>query len=188
MKIINQTIKRNNRDIILELMTFEKKDLKTFKSTFQKYKSLNKILIEKLKGTRIMNFPDALSESVFCYAMNCGKLLGAKNSSGYSTSFDAYDHKREKRIQIKCSASSGPTSFGPRSEYDEIYFVDFKSEGKIDGTYKIYKLENDDIDSVKVNKNQSLVDQQKLDRRPRFEIRSALVLKKNLKPIFVGKL
>ena len=48
--------------------------------------------------------------------------------------------------------------------------------------------ENDDIDSVKVNKNQSLVDQQKLDRRPRFEIRSALVLKKNLKPIFTGKL
>ena len=64
--------------------------------------------------------------------------------------------------------------------YDEIYFVDFKSEDKIDGTYRIYKLENDDIDSVKVNKNQSLVDQQKLDRRPRFEIRSALVLKKNL--------
>ena len=32
MKIINHPIKRNNRDIILELMTFEKKDLKTFKS------------------------------------------------------------------------------------------------------------------------------------------------------------
>ena len=37
---------------------------------------------------------------------------------------------------------------------------------------KIYKLDNNDIDDVKVNKKHSLVDQQKLDRRPRFEIRS----------------
>ena len=114
--------------------------------------------------------------------------MGAKNASGYSTSFDAYDTKRAKRIQIKCSASSGPSSFGPKSQYDEIYFVDFKSDGKIDGTYKIYKLENEDIDSVKVNKKQSLVDQQQKDRRPRFEIRSALVVKKKLKPVFKGKL
>ena len=188
MKIKNHKIKSGNKEIILELMTFDKSDMRIFKSTFNKYRSLNNILKNKLKATRIMNFPDALSESIFCLAMNCGKLLGGKNTSGYSTSFDAYDTKREKRIQIKCSASSGPTSFGPRSEYDEIYFVDFKSNGKIDGTYKIYKLENKDIDSVKANKDQSLVDQQKLDRRPRFEIRSALVLKKKLKPVFEGKL
>ena len=188
MKIINHTLKSNNKDVILELMTFQENDLRIFKSTFNKYRSLNKVLKDKLNATRIMNFPDALSESVFCLAMNCGKLLSAKKASGYSTSFDAYDTVREKRIQIKCSASSGPTSFGPRSEYDEIYFVDFKSNGLIDGTYKIYKIENNDIDSVKVNKNQSLVDQQKLDRRPRFEIRNQLVVQKNLKPVFIGKL
>ena len=188
MKIVSHKLKKNNKEIILKLMTFDKSDIKIFKSTFNKYRSLNKVLKNKLKGTRIMNFPDALSESVFCLTMNCGKLLSVKNTSGYSTSFDAYDIKREKRIQIKCSASSGPTSFGPRSEYDEIYFVDFKSTGEIDGTYKIYKLENKDIDSVKVNKKQSLVDQQKLKRRPRFEIRSALVIEKKLKPIAQGKL
>ncbi|MDB9759356.1 Bsp6I family type II restriction endonuclease [Candidatus Pelagibacter sp.] len=188
MKIINHKLEANNKHVILELMTFENNDLKIFKSTFNKYKSINKVLKGKLKGTRIMNFPEALSESVFCLAMNCGKLLSAKKTSGYSTSFDAYDTAREKRIQIKCSASSGPTSFGPRSEYDEIYFVDFKSNGLIDGTYKIYKIENDDIDSVKVNKNQSLVDQQKQNKRPRFEIRSQLVVKKKLEPIFSGRL
>ena len=188
MKIVNYKLKTNSKEIVLVLMTFQKNDLKIFKSTFNKYKSLNKILKENLKATRIMNFPDALSESVFCLAMNCGKLLSAKNASGYSTSFDAHDTKREKRIQVKCSASSGPTSFGPRSEYDELYFVDFKSNELIDGTYKIYKIENEDIDSVKVNKKQSLADQQKLDRRPRFEIRSQLVIKKKLKPVFTGKL
>jgi hypothetical protein len=188
MKIVEHKIKKNNKEIILKLMTFNTSDEKIFKSTFQKYIKLNNILKNRLKATRIMNFPDALSESIFCYKMKCGKLLGASNASGYSTSFDAYDPNREKRIQIKCSASSGPTSFGPRSEYDEIYFVDFKSDGLIDGSYKIYKLDNNDIDDVKVNKKHSLVDQQKLNRRPRFEIRSQLINKKNLKPLIEGQL
>jgi hypothetical protein len=38
MKIINHKLKSNNKDILLELMTFEKNDLKIFKSTFNKYK------------------------------------------------------------------------------------------------------------------------------------------------------
>ena len=99
MKIINHKLSSNNKDVILELMTFEENDLKIFKSTFNKYRSLNKVLKNKLKATRIMNFPDALSESVFCLAMNCGKLLSAKNASGYSTSFDAYDTVRKKEFK-----------------------------------------------------------------------------------------
>ena len=188
MKKVSHKIKKENQGIILKLMTFSKADKKIFKSTFKKYQNINKILKSKLMATRIMNFPDALSESIFCLEMNCGKLLEAENASGYSTSFDAYDMKREKRIQVKCSASSGPSSFGPRSQYDEIYFVDFASKGFVDGSYKIYKLKNDDIDNVQVNKKQKLTDQQKQDRRPRFEIRSAIIVKKNLKPICEGKL
>ena len=80
MKIINHKLEANNKHVILELMTFENNDLKIFKSTFNKYKSINKVLKGKLKGTRIMNFPEALSESVFCLAMNCGKLLSAKKN------------------------------------------------------------------------------------------------------------
>ena len=72
MKIVSHKLKKNNKEIILELMTFDKSDIKIFKSTFNKYRSLNKVLKNKLKGTRIMNFPDALSESVFCLTMNCG--------------------------------------------------------------------------------------------------------------------
>lgn len=188
MKIVYHKIKKNNKEIILKLMTFDKKDKKIFKKTFKKYQSINKILKNKLKATRIMNFPDALSESIFCLEMNCGKLLGAEKSSGYSTSFDAYDMQKEKRIQIKCSASSGPSSFGPRSQYDEIYFIDFANKGFVDGNYKIYMLKNEDIDNVKVNKKQKLTDQQQQDRRPRFEIRNAIIIKKKLKPVCEGKL
>ena len=39
-----------------------------------------------------------------------------------------------------------------------------------------------------VKELEKLTDQQKGEKRPRFEIRSTLVVKKNLKPIKVGKL
>ena len=97
MKKVSHKIKKENQGIILKLMTFSKADKKIFKSTFKKYQNINKILKSKLMATRIMNFPDALSESIFCLEMNCGKLLEAENASGYSTSFDAYDMKREKK-------------------------------------------------------------------------------------------
>ena len=42
----------------------------------------------------------------------------------------------KKEFKLNVLLPRGPTSFGPRSEYDEIYFVDFKSDGLIDGSYK----------------------------------------------------
>ncbi len=189
MKTIIHKVKNfKNKKISLELLIFDRNDQKIFKQTFDNWVNLNKTITGELKGTRKTNFPDALSESIFCLEMNCGKLISTKNSTGYSTSFDCYDYHREIRIQVKCSSSKGPTSFGPRSEYDEIYFIDFFNDNKIDGSYKIYKLENLDIDNIKVNKNQSLKDQQNKDRRPRFEIRKQLIIPKNIKPIKENKL
>ena len=52
MKIVYHKIKKNNKEIILKLMTFDKKDKKIFKKTFKKYQSINKILKNKLKATR----------------------------------------------------------------------------------------------------------------------------------------
>ena len=188
MKIYTHKIKFNNKEVQLELLLFENNDKKIFKETFTNWLNLNKTITGELRGTRKTNFPDALSESIFCLEMDCGKLISSKNSGGYSTSFDCYDYKRNKRIQVKCSSSKGPTSFGPRSEYDEIYFIDFFADNKIDGSYKIYLLENLDIDNIKVNKNQTLKEQQVKDRRPRFEIRSQLIKPKKIQPVKSGKL
>lgn len=190
MKEKNHTIiNNNNKKLILELIVFEKKDLKIFKNTFDYWIKLNSIITGKLKGTRNVNIPDALTESIFCYEMNCGKLISVQgNENKYSTSFDCYDFINEKRIQVKASSSTGPTSFGPRSEYDELYFVDFNSNGIIDGSYKIYKIKNEDIDNCKVNKNETVKDQQNLQRRPRFDIRSKIIIPNNIKPIKSGNL
>jgi len=188
MKIIIHKVNFNKKIVTLELLTFQEEDRKIFKDTFQKYQQINDTIINVLKGTRRTNFPDALSESIFCLEFNCGKILSSSNSTGYSTSFDCFDFKRNKRIQLKCSASEGPSSFGPRSEYDEIYFMDIWNNGEINGSFKIYKLDNDDIDNVKVNKKQKLTDQQEEDRRPRFDIRKQLVETLKLEPVLIGKI
>ena len=113
MKSKIHKIKYLNTEISLNLMTFDEKDKKVFKRTFNLWKQLNKIVTTKLRGTRNLNLPDALSESIVCQELGFGKLLGAtvKGSIKYSTSYDAFDFKNNKRIQVKCSTSTGPSSF-----------------------------------------------------------------------------
>ena len=60
--------------------------------------------------------------------------------------------------------------------------------GNINGNYKIYKIKNDDIYNAKVNKGQKVTDQQDQSRRPRFDLRSAIIIPKKYKPVAQGKL
>lgn len=136
----------------------------------------------KLVDARSVNLPEGLSEGAFCRAM--GTVRVTKNISGANTSWDAYDMKRKKRIQIKaCSVLPDLTSFGPRSEWDEIYFLDFYRKGEWDGSFDIYLIPNDLIYNHKVNSTQTLKQQQELDRRPRFSIYKELIVPNGIKPI-----
>ena len=190
MKSKIHKIKYLNTEISLNLMTFDEKDKKVFKRTFNLWKQLNKIVTTKLRGTRNLNLPDALSESIVCQELGFGKLLGAtvKGSIKYSTSYDTFDFKNNKRIQVKCSTSTGPSSFGPKSVWDYIYFLDMWNNGNIDGSYKIYHIPNEYIYNTKVNKNQKMSDQQDQSRRPRFDLRSQIIIPNKIKPVVEGKI
>ena len=188
MKLLNHTIKFNNKDIVLELLQYEESDRIFIKQIFKRWVILNNRLKNQLHATRGVNFPEGLSEPIACMDLNLTKLVSVKGSK-YSTSFDCFDKLNNLRIQVKCSSSDGPTQFGPKSVQDIYYFVDFFSEKKIDGKYKIYKISNEQIQSVKVNKKETM--QQKADtsgQRPRFSIRSKIVLPLKLEPIFEGNL
>jgi hypothetical protein len=90
------------------------------------------------------------------------------------------------RIQIKAtSIDSDLTSFGPRSEWDELYFLDFSAG---DGSFKVYKIEADWIYKYQVNKNQTFAQQQAEKRRPRFSIIEGIIKPRKLKPIAVCRL
>ena len=189
MKLVNHTVKiKNNKKVFLKLLFYEQSDRKKMVNIYKQWVDLNQNLKNTLSATRGVNFPEGLSEPLACLDLNLGKLISVKGS-GYSSSFDCYDIRNEKRIQIKCSSSDGPTQFGPRSVQDFYYFVDFYSQKIIDGKYKIYKITNEQMKSVKVNTKQTM--QQKADltgQRPRFSIRSKIIKVNNLEPIFEGDL
>jgi hypothetical protein len=130
-----------------------------------------------LVNSRRVNLPEGLSESLFCIIKDVWRC--SYNISFANSSFDCYDpHEpvHNNRIQIKaCSVLPDLTSFGPNSEWDRIYFIDFYCEGYWDGTFDIYEIDTDDVYSFMVNEDTTFVDQQALGKRPRFSIYNGLI-------------
>lgn len=135
-------------------------------------------------NARSINLPDALSECGFCYFFNCWRtskpIPGADHAS-----FDAYEPNSRERIQIKgSSVEEDLTSFGPKSVWDRLFFVDFYKEGKWDYTFDVYPIDTATILNVKVNKHETFLDHQRQQRRPRLSIVRSIIRPLGLKPQF----
>lgn len=164
---------------------FEEADRAKLINLYKSWRSLCNALLS-LKA-RAVNLPEGLSESAFCLEMGFVRVVDS--IPGANSSWDCYDLSRRKRIQVKaCSVLPDLTSFGPDSVWDEIYFIDFYRGGAWDGTFDIYLIDSDDIYNHKVNARQTLRDQQRQGRRPRFSIYSEIIQRKGLRPIKTGKL
>jgi len=160
----------------------EKGDKRLMRGLYKDWKNLNDRL--KKIGTRGINLPETISENAFClFFEDCVRVVKLKKGK---CSFDAINIKTGSRIQIKAtSVKSDLTSFGPRSEWDELFFLDF-SEG--DGSFRAFKIKPDWIYRHKVNKNQTFKEQQEQSRRPRFSIIDNIIIPRKLKPVKVCKL
>lgn len=171
-----------------DVIEFEEADRKKLLSLYENWRTLCDEL-NKMQA-RSVNLPEGLSESAFCLEMKCVRTTGGvKKGQKVNTSFDAYNPANNKRIQIKaCSVLPDLTSFGPKSVWDELYFVDFYRKGLWDGKFDIYKIETNDIYSNAVNVGQSFADQQKEKRRPRFSIYKDIIVPKKITPIKTGNL
>jgi hypothetical protein len=181
-----ETVEIENQRVILELSFFNKDDFLVLSSIYKNWVDLSD-LIQKNGGRRI-NIPELLSEAIFCYHFNGGRLNKTINGK-INSSFDCLTLSPTKRIQVKsCSVSYDLTSFGPKSIWDELYFVHFYPNRRYDGTYKIYKINNDLIYNHKVNINQTMNDQQKQGKRPRFGIMKEIIEPLKLKPVIEGTL
>lgn len=164
----------------LEIMDFTKADGKKWKSTFDLWRGL-KMGMRDYKS-REPNFPEGLSEVAFCLWSGSSRFISAYGLS--NTSFDTFNTKTGKAEQIKaCSVENDLTSFGPKSKWDDLYFLDFYNGGKVDGRFDIYHIPNKLIYENKVNKNQTLQDQQGEKRRPRFSIKKDIITKNRIKPV-----
>jgi hypothetical protein len=152
------------------------------KRLYNRWKSLNDDL--KKISTRGINLPETISENAFClFFPECLRVVKLKNGK---CSYDVLNIKTGSRIQIKASSiDEDLTSFGPRSEWDELFFLDFS---KGDGSFVAYKIEQDWIYKHQVNKTQTFAQQQKENRRPRFSITESIIKPLGLKPVKICKL
>lgn len=183
MKIVWKEYSIGSKIVQAQVTVFNSRfDRRKIRTLYKMWKRLNDAL--KKISTRGINLPETISENAFCFAFpNCVRIVGLKTGK---CSFDCIDTKTGSRIQIKASSvGSDLTSFGPHSEWDQLYFLNFS---KGDGSFEIYEILPDWIYKHQVNKNQTFEDQQKQGRRPRFSITEEIIKKKKLKPIKIFKL
>tara|TARA_B100000459_G_C8554937_1_gene191246 strand:- start:306 stop:872 length:567 start_codon:yes stop_codon:yes gene_type:complete len=169
----------------VEATRFEENDRKNLAKMYRDWRSLSDDL--RSHGGRGVNLPEVISEG--CFALEMNVLRVVNSISGANSSWDCYNPVSHKRIQVKaCSVLPDLTSFGPKSEWDEIYFLDFYREGNWDGTFDIYKIPNDLIYNHKVNQHQTMREQQLEKRRPRFSIFKEIIRANEMRPIKTGHL
>ena len=161
----------------MEYLTFDQTDIKQWKVVFDSWKELK--LAMRAYQAREPNFPEGLSEVAFC--MWSGSVRKIR-CSGRHGSFDTFNLKTKRMEQIKaCSVESDLTSFGPDSEWDDLYFIDFWNNGAVDGRFDVYKIDSALVYNRKVNRQQTMRQVQAEGKRPRFSLKD-LITENRLKP------
>ncbi len=171
MKTDKHQIALDGNNIEIEVAHLDKKDGVEFKKLFDLWKKLNNGLE---KYGRKVNIPEVISEGMFCVFTGSVRYMKKIKGKG-KVSFDTINLEKSSREQIKAtSIETDLTSFGPRTEWDELYFVDFFNDGKLDGTFNIYLIPNKLIYANQVNSSQTMQDQQAEKRRPRMSIKEII--------------
>ena len=173
-------------DFEAEVIQLEDKDRSVLYEIYTNWRGLcNNLNAVNARG---VNLPEGLSENAFCLEMNTVRTT--KSIKGkVNNSFDAYNLTAQKRIQIKaCRVLPDLTSFGPKSVWDELYFIDFYRNGDWDGTFDIYFIPSEYIYNHKVNATQTMKDQQLEGRRPRFSIYKEIIQTRGILPVKCGNL
>lgn len=162
--------------LVIEGDQFDNSDYFKLKEIFRDWVAINKKL--KPLGGRGLNVPDVFSEALFCIFFN------AIRTNGTAYSYDCVSLDTHAGIQLKsASIPNDCTSFGPTSTWDEIYYVDFAPNGKVDGKVNFYKIDIDFGDLVlNAKKGETFRDQQLQGRRPRFSMKSQLINAYDIKP------
>lgn len=158
-------------------------DLEGINNAYSVWKSFNQFNLER--NCRRMNLPELLTEGL------ASALLGMPRTNNVALtniggSADLVDTITGAEIQIKGISTSGnedsgPTSFGPRTEFGRFIVVHVKVDE--DKAY-FYELDANEYKTWKVNKNETIEDQQKAGKRPRLTLLPK-IKEKNIQPFMV---
>ena len=149
---------------------FEKDDLKMLTSYYFAWKDMNEVNLEF--GMRRANLPEILSEGLASALFGWARTNNTALTGCSSSSCDLVNISTGELIQLKgCSTAKGtrpgPTSFGPRSEFDTLIFMHLDCE---EDTARFYLLDAEDYKNWNVNRHETIADQQAQGRRPRVTI------------------
>ena len=134
-------------------------------------------------GARRINFPESISEGLGCYSLNLLRTNKTEIKGAISSSCDAISPITGLTYQFKaCSTTKtkptgSPSSFGPRSMYDRLIYLHMDCEKDKMYFYQI----GEDIDNIKMNKNETFKEQCDRGIRPRMNLLP--LVKKNKTPI-----
>lgn len=179
MKIQSKDIILENQKIKIQIAHLNKNDGKEFKRLFDIWKKLNSGLKKYGRG---VNIPEVISEGMFCVFSGSVRYVKKIKGTG-KVSFDTINLETSRREQIKAtSIEHDLTSFGPKTQWDDLYFIDFYNNNKLDGTFNVYLIPNDLIYSNQVNSGQTMKQQQEEKRRPRLSIKE-IIKNYKIKPV-----
>ncbi|HEB8062221.1 TPA: Bsp6I family type II restriction endonuclease [Campylobacter coli] len=155
-------------------MKILKKDFDLICKIYIQWKELNNNI--KKFSSRGVNFPDCISEPIVCYAFNYN--WNNNNETGDATSDSG------ELIEIKATSNfdSDLSSFSPNTKFDKLIFV--RLDQKRDLAY-IYDLELnfEQFQILEVNKKETVLDQQKQNRRPRLSL-IQYIEKEKIEPLY----
>ena len=180
MRKIEQKINLYGKICKAEMMEFGEEDKEQWKKLWNTWMDLKLGL--RSYEVREPNLSEGLSEIAFCIYTGSKRLLNV--TGGCNASADSYHIERMEAEQIKAtSIGKDLTSFGPKTKWDKLYFLDFYRNGELDGSFDCYEIDKELIYSTVVNKgkNETFRDQQNQGRRPRLSLKK-IIQDNNIQP------
>lgn len=167
--------------VTIDLVDIDNARFKEAIAIYELWKEYNNKIAGAIKTNRRANLPECVSEPIAIYALNEAHKKRTKTKKNIfkwnkKTSCDAYDEVNNTKIEIKGSSSNGPTSFSPKSQFDDLVFIKVDSVNDKAEVYDTHKKTRD-LYNIKVNKTQTFKDQIDQKRRPRFSVEEELIVK-----------
>jgi len=177
-----QTITANvyGEESIFDVVQYDYTDIPEIKEAFDSWITLKK-KANILYG-RAPNIPEFITETCLCLVLNLVRFYKSKKLK--NASFDCFDLLHDWAIQAKaCSVKDDLTSFGPKTKWDVLYFLDFYNNGNLDGTFNVYEIPNDLIYNCLVKEGRTLKESQQLGYRPRIHIKNQIIVPNGIEPL-----
>lgn len=153
-------------------------DLKQIITAYHHWKTLNEEL--KIFASRTVNFPEAISEALVCYKLGYHWHNKANTKDVGDATFNG------KLVEIKATSNFDKdlTSFSPDTKFDILIFARLNLQ---DDKLYIYdlNLSFSQFQQLKVNKTQTIFQQQQNGRRPRLRIIENMIIPNNLQPVAI---